>query len=32
MYELITEATLPEYDAFVLSHPKGIFAQSSLWA
>ena len=32
MYELITEATLPEYEAFVQSHPKGNFAQSSLWA
>ena len=31
MYELITEKTLPEYEAFVQSHPKGNFAQSYLW-
>lgn len=32
MYELITDQTLAEYEAFVQSHPKGNFAQSSLWA
>ena len=32
MYEIITEQTLPEYEAFLQSHPKGNFAQSSLWA
>ena len=31
MYELINEKTLPEYEAFVQSHPKGNFAQSYLW-
>lgn len=31
MYELITEKTLPEYEAFIQSHPQGHFAQSSLW-
>ena len=31
MYELITEKTLPEYEAFIQSHPQGDFAQSSLW-
>ena len=31
MYELITEQTLPEYEAFIQSHPQGHFAQSSLW-
>lgn len=31
MYELITEKTLAEYEAFISSHPKGHFAQSSLW-
>ena len=31
MYEYITEKTLPEYEAFVQSHPKGNFAQSYLW-
>ena len=32
MYELITEKTPPEYEAFIQRHPKGNFAQSSLWA
>lgn len=31
MYEIITEKTLAEYESFVQSHPKGNFAQSSLW-
>ena len=31
MYEIVTEKTLPEYEAFVQSHPKGNFAQSHLW-
>ena len=31
MYELITQDTLQEYEAFVQSHPKGNFAQSHLW-
>ena len=31
MYELITQETLPEYESFVQSHPKGNFAQSWLW-
>ena len=31
MYEIITEKTLSEYEAFVQSHPKGNFAQSVLW-
>ena len=31
MYELITQDTLQEYEAFVQSHPKGNFAQSALW-
>ena len=31
MYELITEKTLAEYEAFISNHPKGHFAQSSLW-
>ena len=32
MTELVTEKNLSEYEAFVESHPKGHFAQSSLWA
>ncbi len=31
MYELINEKTLAEYEAFIAGHPKGHFAQSSLW-
>ena len=31
MYEFNSEKTLPEYEAFVQSHPKGNFAQSYLW-
>ena len=31
MYELITEKTLGEYEAFIQSHRQGHFAQSSLW-
>ena len=31
MYELITQDTLQEYESFVQSHPKGNFAQSTLW-
>ena len=31
MYELITQETLQEYEAFIQSHPKGNFAQSYLW-
>ncbi len=31
MYELITEATKAEYEAFIQSHPQGHFAQSHLW-
>ena len=31
MYEFITEKTLPEYEAFVQSHPKGNFVQRYLW-
>ena len=32
MTELVTSSSLAEYEAFVQSHPKGHFAQSSLWA
>ncbi len=32
MTELVTKQNLAEYEAFVQSHPKGHFAQSSLWA
>ena len=31
MYELITEATREEYEAFIQSHPQGHFCQSHLW-
>ena len=32
MTEIINEKTVSEYEAFVQSHPKGNFAQSSYWA
>ena len=32
MNELINDKTLAEYEAFLQQHPKGHFAQSSLWA
>ena len=32
MTEIINETTLAEYEEFVQGHPKGNFAQSSLWA
>jgi len=32
MSERITASTLAEYEAFLENHPKGHFAQSSLWA
>ena len=32
MYEIITKEQIPEYEAFVQSHPKGNFAQSWLWS
>lgn len=32
MTELVNQTNLAEYEAFVQSHPKGHFAQSSLWA
>ena len=32
MSEIITEAQIPEYEAFIQRHPKGHFAQSVLWA
>ena len=31
MYELITESTREEYEAFIQSHPQGHFCQSHLW-
>ena len=31
MPELITSATLAEYETFIKSHPKGHFMQSSSW-
>ncbi len=32
MTELVTKEMIPEYEAFLESHPEGHFAQSSLWA
>lgn len=32
MTEIITKDNLPQYEAFISSHPKGHFLQSSLWA
>lgn len=32
MSEIITKEQIPEYEAFLSSHPKGHFAQSILWA
>lgn len=32
MTELINEASLPEFEAFIQHHPKGHFAQSYLWS
>ena len=32
MSEIITKQQIPEYEAFLQSHPKGHFAQSVLWA
>ncbi len=32
MTEYVTQSNLAEYEAFVQSHPKGHFAQSSFWA
>ena len=32
MSEIITNEQIPEYEAFLQSHPKGHFAQSVLWA
>ena len=32
MTEYLTEAQLPEYEAFLQSHPKGHFCQSVIWA
>ncbi|MGI6577023.1 MAG: lipid II:glycine glycyltransferase FemX [Eubacteriales bacterium] len=32
MTEIVTDKTLDEYEAFIASHPKGHFMQSSLWA
>lgn len=31
MYEMITQQTRAEYEAFIQSHPQGHFAQSHLW-
>lgn len=32
MSQVVNRDTLPEYEEFVMSHPKGHFCQSSLWA
>ena len=32
MYEFVTQEMIPEYEAFVQSHPKGNFAQCYLWS
>lgn len=32
MYEIVTEQTLPQFEAFVAGHPKGHFLQSYDWA
>lgn len=32
MLELVTKNTLPEYERFIASHPKGHFMQSRLWS
>ena len=32
MFEIVTNETLPQFEAFVEGHPKGHFLQSRLWA
>ena len=32
MFEIVTNATLPQFEAFIEAHPKGHFLQSKLWA
>lgn len=32
MFEIVTQQTLPQFEAFVAHHPKGHFLQSHLWA
>ena len=32
MFEIVTQKTLPQFEAFVQHHPKGHFLQSHLWA
>ena len=32
MFEIVTQETLPQFEAFVQHHPKGHFLQSHLWA